>query len=134
MFIVPLLISGLLYYIANKTIFRSKYPAPSPTNGAILITGASTGIGRESALFLAKKGFKVHNHTSKDKVFAGVRKEEDGRSIEQEFAETRGTTSGSLQSVIIDVKKNETIVKAREIVFQAIRAEKKQLVGLVNNA
>ncbi|WP_432950955.1 alpha/beta fold hydrolase [Kribbella sp. CA-253562] len=38
----------------------------------VLITGASTGIGRATALLLARKGFTVH---------AGVRKEADGEAL-----------------------------------------------------
>jgi NAD(P)-dependent dehydrogenase (short-subunit alcohol dehydrogenase family) len=40
--------------------------------GAVLITGASTGIGRATALHLERLGFDV---------FAGVRREEDGERV-----------------------------------------------------
>ena len=40
----------------------------SATQRAVLVTGASSGIGNAAALYLAEKGFMV---------FAGVRKEQD---------------------------------------------------------
>ena len=39
---------------------------------AVLVTGASTGIGRACAIYLASHGFTV---------FAGVRKEQDAESL-----------------------------------------------------
>ena len=43
-------------------------------SGAVVITGASTGIGRATALFLDGKGYRV---------FAGVRKQKDGKDLEE---------------------------------------------------
>ena len=47
----------------------------SPRRGAVVITGASTGIGRACALDLDGRGFRV---------FAGVRKDEDGERLRSE--------------------------------------------------
>ena len=44
------------------------------SSGIVLITGASTGIGRHSAEFLAKSHPDIH-------VLAGVRKSTDAQSI-----------------------------------------------------
>ena len=58
-----------------------------PHPGAVLITGASKGIGRASALFLERKGFRV---------FAGVRRDIDAKALRQEASER-------LTPIILDV-------------------------------
>lgn len=82
----------------------------------VLITGASTGIGRATAIYLAGRGATV---------FAGVRKPEDGASLEEE-------SSGNLRSVIIDVSDAQTIASCFDGISGAL--EDKGLDGLVNNA
>eukprot|EP01147_Barroeca_monosierra_P005175 gene5175-7020_t len=84
------------------------------TEGAILVTGTSTGIGRHAAIALAKKGFTV---------FAAVRKEEDAESLRAEGID-------DLVPIILDVTKQEHIEAAVETVKQS----DKNLIGLVNNA
>ena len=81
-----------------------------------LITGASTGIGRGSALSLDRKGHRV---------FAGVRRQEDAESL---------TKAGSdrLTTLFIDVTDEAGIVAARDTVGEALGD--KGLDGLVNNA
>ena len=61
--------------------------AAASTRGAVVITGASTGIGHASALHLASLGFQV---------FAGVRREEDAERL-------RAAGNGSIEPVHIDV-------------------------------
>ena len=46
---------------------------------AVVITGASTGIGKATALHLDKLGFMV---------LAGVRKESDGQTLKKEASNT----------------------------------------------
>jgi NAD(P)-dependent dehydrogenase (short-subunit alcohol dehydrogenase family) len=81
---------------------------------AILVTGASTGIGRATALRLDSLGFTV---------FAGVRKKEDGAALQ-------AVASDRLTPLIIDVTKQATITTAAA----AITKSGIPLVGLVNNA
>jgi NAD(P)-dependent dehydrogenase (short-subunit alcohol dehydrogenase family) len=83
-------------------------------DSAILVTGASTGIGRATALRLDALGFTV---------FAGVRKAADGAALE-------AAASDRLTPLIIDVTKAATIAKAAA----AISKSGIPLVGLVNNA
>jgi NAD(P)-dependent dehydrogenase (short-subunit alcohol dehydrogenase family) len=45
--------------------------------GAVVIAGASTGIGRATARYLAERGFRV---------FAGVRRDQDAEVLRQEGA------------------------------------------------
>src|SRR5512133_2945274 len=85
-------------------------------SGAVVVTGASTGIGRATALLLDKKGYAV---------FAGVRKEEDAKSLAEEG-------SDRLTPITIDVTKERSIADAKQSVEQAVGEE--GLVGLVNNA
>lgn len=84
-------------------------------NKSILITGASTGIGRACALHLDTLGFKV---------FAGVRNVKDRDALRKEASET-------LQPVILDVTKKETIQATIELISHE---SEYPFFGLVNNA
>jgi NAD(P)-dependent dehydrogenase (short-subunit alcohol dehydrogenase family) len=86
------------------------------SSGAVVVTGASTGIGRATALLLDKKGYTV---------FAGVRKQEDAKALVE-------AGSDRLTPITIDVTKTRSITTARQEVEPAIGKE--GLVGLVNNA
>lgn len=81
----------------------------------VLITGASTGIGRATAEYLAAKGWRV---------FAGVRKEADGETLQ--------AVSASILPIILDVTKPEQIERAVREIDLALGGE--TLNGLVNNA
>lgn len=83
----------------------------------VLLTGASSGIGRETALHLARSGWRV---------YAGVRKDADGESI---AAEAEGC-AGQLSPVQLDV----TIPAHIEAVIARIEGEGGRLDGVVNNA
>jgi NAD(P)-dependent dehydrogenase (short-subunit alcohol dehydrogenase family) len=85
-------------------------------SGAVLVTGASTGIGRATALLLDRRGYRV---------FAGVRKDEDAKSLS-------GEGSGRLEPVKLDITKQRSISAARKKIEDAVGAE--GLAGLVNNA
>ncbi|MCP4639223.1 MAG: SDR family oxidoreductase [bacterium] len=89
------------------------------TNTAILITGASTGIGAACAEMSARDGHRV---------FAGVRKLEDGERL----VERAGEVPGAIYPVILDVTKPDQIAEARSAVSAALGAT--PLYGLVNNA
>jgi NAD(P)-dependent dehydrogenase (short-subunit alcohol dehydrogenase family) len=82
---------------------------------AIVVTGASSGIGRATALHLNELGFKV---------FAGVRKEEDGRALIED-------SSDKLTPILLDVTDDSSITAAVNAVTEATSGE---LFGLVNNA
>jgi NAD(P)-dependent dehydrogenase (short-subunit alcohol dehydrogenase family) len=85
-------------------------------SGAVVVTGASTGIGRATALLLDQKGYRV---------FAGVRKQADAKSLAEEG-------SDRLTPITIDVTKERSIKSAKDKVQRAVG--KDGLVGLVNNA
>jgi NAD(P)-dependent dehydrogenase (short-subunit alcohol dehydrogenase family) len=83
---------------------------------SVLVTGASSGIGRACTMRLAYQGFRV---------FAGVRKQEDGAKLEREV-------EGNLFPVLLDVTDQKSIADA----FETVSAQLGNggLDGLVNNA
>jgi NAD(P)-dependent dehydrogenase (short-subunit alcohol dehydrogenase family) len=85
-------------------------------SGAVVVTGASTGIGCATALLLDARGYRV---------FAGVRKEADARELSKDC-------SDRFTPVMIDVTDAEQIESARERVAEAMGDQ--GLAGLVNNA
>ena len=88
----------------------------SPTPGAVLVSGTSTGIGAATALHLAGKGFQV---------FAGVRRDDDGEAL-------AARASGGLTPLRLDITDAATISAATDTVARAVG--KRGLAGLVNNA
>ncbi len=84
--------------------------------GAVVITGASTGIGRATALFLDRHGFQV---------FAGVRRDADAESLRKEASE-------NLHPIQLDVVDGRSIEASRKAVVEALGDG--GLAGLVNNA
>ncbi len=85
-------------------------------SGAVVVTGASTGIGRASARHLDELGYAV---------FAGVRKQADAKAIEREG-------SPRLRPVRIDVTQPRSIASAGRTIERAVGED--GLTGLVNNA
>ncbi len=82
---------------------------------SVLVTGASTGIGRATALRLDASGWKV---------FAGVRKPEDAESL-------LGAASSRLAPVFLDVTEPDQIAATAELIEKESEGG---LDGLVNNA
>jgi len=89
--------------------------ADGSTRGAVLVTGASTGIGRACAEHLDGLGFGV---------FAGVRKEADADSL-------RGAGSARMQPLMLDVTDTASVLATARAIEEAAPAG---LRGLVNNA
>jgi len=98
----------------SRTLATGEELMSSP--GGIVITGASTGIGRACALDLARRGFQV---------FAGVRQESAGTSLVAEA----GTGVLPLQ---LDITDEDQIRQALQSVDDSLQGQ--PLVGLVNNA
>lgn len=86
------------------------------TSRAVVVTGASTGIGEACALRLDRMGFAV---------FAGVRKQADAEAL-------RGKASDRLMPLSLDVTRPQDIERAVGMVAEAVGDE--GLAGLVNNA
>lgn len=82
---------------------------------SVLITGASTGIGKAAALHLDGMGFRV---------FAGMRRDRDAEAL-------RNESRGRITPLTIDVTKPDTLAAAAMVV-EAVSSG--GLWGLVNNA
>jgi NAD(P)-dependent dehydrogenase (short-subunit alcohol dehydrogenase family) len=83
---------------------------------AILVTGASSGIGRAAVLTLAQKGYRV---------YAGVRRTEDGEALAR-------LSGGAIFPLYIDVTDPACVADAARILDGELGAD--GLYGLVNNA
>ncbi len=83
---------------------------------AVLITGASTGIGNACALHMERLGWRV---------FAGVRKEADAQQL-------RAAGLSRLQPILLDVTEGDSIAAAATLLHTEVGAM--GLQGLVNNA
>ena len=103
----------LLLALILATSF-SKFPLVHP-NGAVLITGASSGIGLSAAKHLQSQGFHV---------FAACRKEKDAQRL----------TNVGLNPLIIDVTKESTIDEAVLAVTRYVKTSGIPLVSIINNA
>jgi NAD(P)-dependent dehydrogenase (short-subunit alcohol dehydrogenase family) len=86
------------------------------TSHAVLVTGASAGIGHACALDLARHGFRV---------YGGVRTREDGEALQ-------AASNGRVQPLTLDVTEREHIAGARRALTVALDDD--GLCGLVNNA
>jgi NAD(P)-dependent dehydrogenase (short-subunit alcohol dehydrogenase family) len=90
----------------------------TPTSkGAMVVTGASSGMGRACALLLAQAGYHV---------FAGVRKEQDAHALKQQAAPAH------LTPLFLEVTDADSIAEAATLVVEAVGEA--GLVGLVNCA
>lgn len=82
----------------------------------VVVTGASTGIGRATALRLEREGFRV---------FAGVRRAEDGEALQKD-------AGPGLEPLRLDVTSAESISSAEQRVTE--RVGEAGLAGVINNA
>ncbi|GAA2612242.1 SDR family oxidoreductase [Streptomyces tubercidicus] len=93
-------------------------PKPlSPAGRAVVITGASSGLGKDCALHLERRGFRV---------FAGVRRTEDGARLRAEASSAR------LRPVLMDVTGEESLRAAAAEVAESVGEQ--GVWALVNNA
>lgn len=115
-----LTIFALVVFIATAVALLGQIKTyPVHETGGILVTGASSGIGRHAALHLAKH----HGYT----VYAGVRKEKDAQSIRDEGVK-------SLKPVILDVTKEDDVNTAVRFITDDLSKNGQHLVAVVNNA
>lgn len=96
---------------------------PGEARGAVVVSGASSGIGEATALLLAAHGFVV---------YAGVRREADAEAL----VAAAGSAAPNIKPVLLDVTSEEQIAAAaNQIAREAAQAgEGGILRGIVNNA
>lgn len=82
---------------------------------AVLITGASSGIGEATVRFMAERGYTV---------FAGYRKDKDAERLRR--------YQGDVRPVELDVAEDASVMAARRAVEEQLQGD--SLRGLVNNA
>ena len=104
--------TALLIALSIVTASHLMAQAPTERQKAVLVTGASTGIGRRITEVLASKGFFV---------YAGARKEQDLKDL---------AAIRNVQSVKLDVTVAADIAAAVETITKGGRG----LDGVVNNA
>ncbi|HEY7486482.1 MAG TPA: SDR family oxidoreductase [Streptosporangiaceae bacterium] len=90
------------------------------TERAVVVTGASSGIGRATALALAEAGWHV---------FAGVRRYADGEKLRASVPDRR---TGGVTPLLMDVTDTATVEEAATQVARVVGDE--GIAGLVNNA
>jgi|TARA_B110000090_G_C13286865_1_gene410333 NAD(P)-dependent dehydrogenase (short-subunit alcohol dehydrogenase family) len=107
-------LSLAVFFLFLAVVFGFHYASPQPlvnAGGAVLVTGASSGIGLSAAKRLKQEGLTV---------FAAHRKAQDAIVLE----------SFGLIPILLDV----TIPAHIEAAFQTIQQSQVPLVGIVNNA
>lgn len=88
-------------------------------NKIVVITGASSGIGRETAIYLAERGYRV---------IAGVRKQRDADKLSAACA-------GNIEAVILDVNNEDDIARLKRHVGGIFEADESiRFFALINNA
>jgi NAD(P)-dependent dehydrogenase (short-subunit alcohol dehydrogenase family) len=102
----------LLLLASSMALAQTPAPPPAGAQKAVLVTGASTGIGRKVTEKLAAEGYFV---------YAGARKEKDLAELD---------AIENVQAVRLDVTKPDEIAAAVKTITEA----KRGLHGLVNNA
>ena len=116
---VVVLIGVIASVIGYFSLFGSKTYTVHQS-GIVVITGASTGIGRHAAEHLAQK-YKSYL------VLAGVRRASDAESI-------RDMGISNLQPIIVDVTDHDSVVRAVDEVKALIEKTALSLIAVVNNA
>ena len=90
---------------------------PVNENGAILVTGCSSGLGLHISLFLDKLGYKI---------YSTVRKEIDAVKIKK--------ISEKINTVILDVTDRENCIKKALELESELKKTDQKLIAIINNA
>jgi NAD(P)-dependent dehydrogenase (short-subunit alcohol dehydrogenase family) len=109
--VTPVLIAAMLLHVSIRANGEAGADEPKAPK-AVLVTGASTGLGRATTELLASRGYFV---------YAGARKDEDLAELDK---------IQNVQSVRLDVTSWRDIEETVEFISSAGRG----LYGLVNNA
>lgn len=110
-----LFLSLFSYYFSN-IFFLKEYKVYN--HGIILLTGASTGIGKHSSEVLANYGYIV---------YAGVRKDKDIEIINK-------LNNKNLKPILLDVSNYTSCLNVKEFILQETKRLNLPFIALVNNA
>jgi len=115
---------GLLYLLVNYLWLCVRY-RPLKRTGVVVVTGASTGIGKASVLTLIQNGFHV---------FAGLRKQQDVENLKKEI-QALGNKQNLFFPVIVDVTKENDVRGLEARVAEWLESHRNiPFLSLVNNA
>lgn len=114
-------LNDFVCYLFYALGFLGQFPA-LPGHPAVLVTGASSGIGKAITLGLVNQGYTV---------FATIRKEIDGEALAANLSEDR---KNKLHLLTLDLRETALIEQAVSIVIAKTDALGIPLVGLINNA
>eukprot|EP00051_Salpingoeca_urceolata_P025777 m.467531 g.467531 ORF g.467531 m.467531 type:complete len:322 (-) comp20364_c1_seq3:69-1034(-) len=118
-----LVTAGLVAALAVSLQYATSVTYPVHTEGYIVLSGASTGIGRDAAFALAAIGYTV---------LAGVRNDRSAASLEEE-ADRRHVAS-LVVPVLLDVTKQEQVAAIKNRVVSLQNQTNLPLVAVINNA
>ncbi|PRP76057.1 short-chain dehydrogenase/reductase SDR [Planoprotostelium fungivorum] len=107
--------SAILGISARRTV--------EPSTSALIITGASSGIGRYLALRFAQRGYTV---------YSTVRNEKDAISLREEWMNIGGR--GEIVVVLLDVTDENQMQQVHTFIREDIYQRGVKLQGLINNA
>jgi NAD(P)-dependent dehydrogenase (short-subunit alcohol dehydrogenase family) len=121
--LLALALAPLFIYLlsaATELVLRVPFPVPD-SGGAVVVTGASSGIGLAAALHLSSLGFTV---------YAGVRSEEAADVVRKASA----SAGAGLKTLYIDVAHQASVDAAAARVGSELQGHGTKLVGLIANA
>ena len=118
----------LSFYIREITL--PSFVVHDQTEGIVLLTGTSSGIGQAAALHFAKR---YPNIT----FYCGVRRVEDGQRLQKIYEESLRAAGeaeeyheNNIHPIMLDVTKEEDVQTA----VAAIKSSGKPIIGIINNA
>lgn len=100
-------------------LVRTEFGTVQPNNALVLITGCSSGLGREYVRSAVSQGYAV---------LATVRKEKDAADLRKEFQDQR------VRTILLDITNEEQRVAAVETMKELAGEWKVQPYALINNA
>jgi NAD(P)-dependent dehydrogenase (short-subunit alcohol dehydrogenase family) len=109
----------IVFRIITQWLFSKSFVVHK--KGIVVITGATTGIGRHAAEFLARQGYNV---------YAGVRKSKDADEIKS----MSSRDIPLLSPITCDVTDHNSCIEAVKFIKEEMARLRLPLVALVNNA
>ena len=97
---------------------------PVNTGGVVVITGATSGLGKDAAYFIANKGYHV---------VAGARSESKAEVLRADAA-AAGVPAENLEVIVLEAGEDSHYTNAVEVAKAAMKRKGVQFSGLVNNA